>query len=106
MARKTKIIKEIVKFLKPFKPEKIFLFGSYSWGKPNKDSDIDLLIIKKTNKNPYKRIPEARLHLLKINRPFDILVMTPKEIKKRLELDDFFIKEIIQKGKLLYEEKK
>ncbi len=103
---RNKVIKKIVRFLNPYKPEKIFLFGSFAWGRPNRDSDIDLLIIKRTKKNPYQRIPEARLYLSKIDRAFDILVMTPEEIKKRLKLGDFFIKEILQRGKLLYERKK
>ena len=106
MSKKIKITKQIVKLLKPYNPEKIFLFGSSAWGKSTKDSDIDLLIIKKTKKPHFKRIPEARLYLFKINRAFDILVMTPEEIRKRLKLKDFFIEEILKKGILLYEAKK
>jgi len=101
-----KITKQIVKSLKPYRPEKIFLFGSSASGKSKKDSDIDLLIIKKTTKPHFKRIPEARLRLWEINKAFDILVMTPEDIKKRLNLGDFFIEEILRKGKLLYEAKK
>lgn len=101
-----KITKQIVQSLNPYRPEKILLFGSYARGKSIKDSDIDLLIIKKTRKPHFKRIPEARMHLYKIDRAFDILVLTPEEVEKRLKLKDFFIEEIFQKGKLLYEAKK
>lgn len=98
-----KEINQTIKNLKEYKPEKIILFGSYAWGKPKKDSDIDLLIIKKTRKGPYRRIPEARSYLHNINQAFDILVMKPEEIKRRLKLGDFFIEEIIKRGKVLYE---
>ncbi len=40
-------VQKIVQNLKKYKPDKLVLFGSYAWGKPNKDSDIDLLIVKK-----------------------------------------------------------
>jgi len=101
-----KEINQTVKNLKKYKPEKIILFGSYAWGKPKKDSDIDILIIKKTKESPYKRIPKARSYLHNINRAFDILVMKPEEVKRRLKLGDFFIKEIIKRGKVLYEARK
>ncbi len=93
---------QIVKNLKKYNPEKIILFGSHAWGKPRKDSDIDLLIIKETKESHYKRIPEVRKYLRGINEAFDILIMRPDEVEKRLKLGDFFIEEIIQKGKVLY----
>jgi predicted nucleotidyltransferase len=101
-----KIEKEIVEALKPYNPEKILLFGSRAGKKFKRDSDFDLLLVKETKKPPSERIPEARLHLLRINFPFDVLVMTPREIKKRLKMGDFFIEEILKKGKVLYEAKK
>ena len=101
--RRLKQFKKIVESLKKYQPEKVILFGSWAWGKPTKDSDIDILVIKKTKKDHYKRIPEARSYLHNLDQAFDILVMTPREIKKRLKLGDFFIEEIIKKGKVLYE---
>jgi len=101
---KQKEIQKIVQQIKEkYKPEKIILFGSFAWGKPTRDSDMDLLVIKKTKKDHYQRIPEVRSYLHNIDKAFDILVMTPKEIAKRLALGDFFIEEIIKKGKVLYE---
>ena len=102
----TNKFEKIAKRLKLYSPEKIILFGSYAWGKPTKDSDIDILVVKKTKKNPYRRIPEARSYLHNIEAAIDVLVMTPKEIEQRLELDDFFIKNIVNKGRILYESKK
>ncbi|MCM8801003.1 MAG: nucleotidyltransferase domain-containing protein [Candidatus Omnitrophica bacterium] len=99
------LFKQIVESLKFYHPEKIILFGSYARGKPAKDSEIDLLVIKSTKKDHYRRIPEVRAYLHHLDKAFDILVMTPKEINKRLKLGDFFIEDIIKKGKILYEKK-
>jgi len=96
------ITKQIVK---KYKPEKIILYGSFAYGKPNEDSDVDLLIIKSTQKTRTKRHLEVDRMLLDRTVPLDILVYTPQEIKKRLLLGDFFIKDIIQQGKILYAEK-
>jgi len=87
--------------LKDYNPEKIILFGSSVGGKLTKDSDLDLLIIKKTRKNPWKRTLEADAYL-DHDIAIDILVYTPQEIKKRLKMDDFFIQEIMQRGRLIY----
>jgi predicted nucleotidyltransferase len=86
-----------------YKPEKIILFGSFAWGKPKKDSDVDLFIAKKTKKNTLKRIMEVDKILFNRNIPLDILVYTPRQIKERLALGDFFVEDILNKGKILYE---
>jgi len=96
---------QIVEKLKNYQPEKIILFGSYAWGRPTPDSDVDLLVIKNTEQDHYQRIPEARRYLYDIDEAFDILVMTPREIDNRIQIGDCFIKEIIDKGKVLYETK-
>lgn len=101
---KQQLINKVSKQIKEqYKPEKIILFGSFAWGKPTKDSDLDLLIIKQTNKNYFQRIPEVRSYLHNFDQAFDILVMTPKEVSKRLRLRDFFVEEIIKKGKIIYD---
>ena len=85
-----------------FNPQKIILFGSFAWGKPNKDSDVDLMIVKNSKRNSFLRQLSVR-RIIKGVIPVDILVYTPKEIKNRLNIGDFFIKDIIQKGKIIYE---
>ena len=99
-------LKQISQSLKSYNPKKVILFGSYAWGKPNKDSDIDILIIKNTKEDWFLRMPKARSYLYHIDGAFDILVMTPSEIKKRLALGDPFIQLIFKKGKILYESKR
>lgn len=85
------------------RPEKIILFGSYAYGKPNKDSDVDLLIIK--NGKQKSRDYALRASKLLVPRPFpvDILVRTSANIRWRLKWGDNFFEEIMKKGRLLYE---
>lgn len=91
------------KIVDDLKPEKIILFGSYAYGKPNPNSDVDLLVILKT-RDPLKE-RSWKVSRLLLPRPFpvDILVRTPKEIKDALKSGDFFIQEIVTRGKVLYE---
>lgn len=93
------------KIVEEYKPEKIILFGSYAWGKPHKWSDVDLFIIKKSKKRRIDRERELRTILFGNKFPaMDILIYTPKEVEKRLLIGDFFIKEILSKGKVFYGE--
>ena len=64
-----------------YKPEKIILFGSFAWGKPTKDSDIDLLIVKKAEESSRKLAQEIDNSLFEREMPIDILVYSPKYIK-------------------------
>lgn len=91
------------KIVREFKPEKIILFGSYAWGKPHQDSDVDLFIVKESRQRRIDR--ERKLRSLLIGNdfpPMDLLIYTPQEIKKRLAIKDFFINDILTKGKVLY----
>src|SRR4030042_316297 len=100
-----KIITEIVdRISKGYKPKKVILFGSYAYGEPSEDSDIDLLIIKNTDKRPIDRWVEVKRILRDKSRmlPISPLVYTEKEIEQRLALKDFFVEEILEKGELLY----
>lgn len=89
---------------KHFKPERIILFGSAARGDYTADSDIDLLIIKKSNKKKAYRIKEIFESVRAVPRtyPLDPIVYTPDEIKERLSLGDYFIKRIMAEGKTLY----
>lgn len=88
------------------KPEKIILFGSYAYGTPTEDSDLDLLVIIKSSKQPrYRRAREIRKHLWGITDiPKDVLVYTQKEIEEWKEVDEAFITTAIKGGKVLYED--
>lgn len=88
--------------IKKFDPEKIILFGSYAHGSPTHESDVDLLVIVKTNKSTLQLSSEIALSL-DHSFPLDIIVKTPKQIEKRLQNGDFFLQDIINNGKVLYE---
>lgn len=101
-----KEIKKITnQIVKKYKPEKIILFGSYAWGKPTENSDVDLFIIKKTDKKFGSRLFDVA-RVINSEMGTDALVYTPKEWEDGLEKKYYFFKEINDKGKLIYEKHK
>jgi len=104
--RLERILSEIVEAIKvEYAPEKIILYGSFAYGAPDENSDIDLLIIKKTPEKPLARRVRIRriVDIRDSSYPaFSPIVLTPEEIKRRLESGDQFIHEIIVKGEVLY----
>ena len=98
-------IKRIVqKLIAEYAPRKVILFGSYAYGSPGPDSDIDLLIIKETSDRFIDRWVAVQRLLKGVHRalPVETLVLTPKEIENRLAIGDQFIAEILEKGEVLY----
>lgn len=87
-----------------YKPEKIILFGSLANGKITEDSDIDLLVIKNTKKDYWKRAKEIA-RIIDIDMPNDVLNISTKELKERISLKDDFVLDIINKGKIIYEKR-
>lgn len=96
-----KIVKQVVA---AYQPDRIILFGSYAYGKPSADSDLDLLIIKKTAERFIDRWTSVRKIVSDPERsiPFEPLILTPRELEERLARGDQFIEEIITKGEVLY----
>ncbi|MBI4994147.1 nucleotidyltransferase domain-containing protein [Candidatus Peregrinibacteria bacterium] len=96
-------IKELtLKIADSFQPEKIILFGSFAWGKPNENSDVDLFIIKETDRSTRDVAREIDGSIFPRPFPLDIVVYKPKQVEQRRENNDFFIKDILTKGKILY----
>lgn len=93
------------KIRQEYQPDKIILFGSYAYGHPHRDSDIDLLIIKDTQ----ERFIDRLFNVTKIASdpgrltPLEVIVLTPEEIRERLQIGDQFISEALGKGEVLYE---
>ena len=83
-----------------FHPDKIILFGSYAYGTPHADSDVDILVIMPAR----NQLDQAFKIRLEVPAPFpmDLIVRTPKNMKWRLEEGDSFLGEIVAKGKVLY----
>lgn len=100
-------ISKIVERIKEEQPEKIILFGSYAYGKPDNESDIDLFVIKNISAN---EIRDFRLNLkLKLwdlvkkwNIPVDIIVDNQERMNQRINEGDMFYKEILSKGNIIY----
>ncbi len=84
-----------------FAPEKIILFGSYAHGHPSSNSDVDLLVILKFDGKPVRKAIEIR-NRIKPRLPLDLLVRTPEQIARRLGQNDWFMREILEKGRTLY----
>ena len=106
-----KIKKEILKRLLPLNPEKIILFGSYAYGNPDENSDIDLYVVTNDDFIPenyeeqntiYMQV-SRRIRDLKENIPIDIIIHTKQMHQKFLELNSSFARKIIKNGEKLYE---
>jgi len=97
--------KEIVERLKPLDPDKIILFGSYAYGEPDEESDIDLFLvkdIKKKEMRKYKLELRKRVRdlIFRYQTGFDFIVASKEFIESR---EDYFYKvDILEKGKVIY----
>lgn len=94
----TAVVKQIAE---KFRPEKVILFGSYAYGKPKPESDVDLLVIMDT---PLHNGEQAAKIARAIDYHFglDLLVRRPQQLTKRLKQGDYFLQEVMEKGKVLY----
>jgi len=86
-----------------FHPQKIVLFGSYAYGNATEHSDVDLLVIMPRTRQRGERMSVRIRHAIPRDFPLDLLVRTPSEIAKRLRWEDPFIRELLEKGQVLYE---
>jgi predicted nucleotidyltransferase len=85
-----------------FKPRRIILFGSYAYGRPNADSDVDLLVIMPYRGCAARKASEIRSRV-GTSFPLDLLVRAPQEVKRRLAMNDWFMHDIIEKGRILHD---
>ncbi len=86
-----------------YDPEKIIIFGSHARGQASRHSDLDVMVIKDTDAGQLDRIREVSDVVMPRPLPLDILVKTPEEIEHRLEIGDYFIREIMDEGVVAYE---
>jgi predicted nucleotidyltransferase len=94
-----KIVQQIVS---SFRPQKVILFGSYAYGTPTTDSDVDLLVLMETREQP---LHAAAQIAATVDHPFplDILVSTPSAWEASLKRKGVFATEVTSKGVVLYE---
>ena len=101
------IIQQLVDRIKQFEPEKIILFGSYAYGTPNDDSDVDLFVVKNVKNEDRRDLRlSIRGHLRDIiynqKIPIDLLLDSQEHINERIKLGDSMYKEIMSKGRIVY----
>lgn len=95
----------VERIVEEIKPNKVVLFGSYAYGMPTPDSNVDLLIVLETDAPGKERSWAVSRLLLPRPFPVDILVKTPQEVEQALAKGDFFMREILERGKVLYEQR-
>jgi len=85
-----------------FNPEEIILFGSHAYGRPTEWSDVDLLVVMDTPKGEIETSLEIVKALPDIMFSVDVLARSRSFISRRKKIGDRFMKEITEKGKVLY----
>jgi predicted nucleotidyltransferase len=95
------IRKYVRQVVEKFHPDKVILFGSHAYGKPDEGSDVDLLVVMPA-KNEISQSIRIR-QAFDTPFPMDLLVRTPEMLAKRLSWNDWFLREIVEKGIVLYD---
>jgi uncharacterized protein len=85
-----------------FRPTKVILFGSYAYGKPNVDSDVDLMVIMPHRGSDVDAATRIRLACPR-GFPMDLIVRSPAEFRRRVQMNDVFFREVTSKGVVLHE---
>ncbi len=101
------LVQEIVKrIIDAVDPDQVILFGSYAYGIPHKESDIDILVIMETDCPRHKQSVALYRALAGLLIPKDLLVYTPEEVAEWKDVPQAFITQIVKKGVILYDKNK
>lgn len=104
MIKQEQIRNIVTKIVSEANPEKVILFGSYAWGRPTKDSDVDLLVVEKSNKARLERAVKLKEAIFPAGVAVDIISYTPEELEQAVnEHRNLFLEDIIRNGQVLYE---
>ncbi|MDE3090320.1 MAG: nucleotidyltransferase domain-containing protein [Chloroflexota bacterium] len=91
------------RLVKEFEPQKIVLFGSYVWGTPRPDSDIDLLVIVESSPlSPTRRAAQAYRCLQGLKIPVEVIVSTRHEIERYRSVPASLTRRILERGQVVY----
>ena len=97
-------VRQLVKSLLPYQPERLYLFGSWARGEEDELSDLDLVVIKQTTDPFWDRLREAARLLPSEIGGVDILVYTPDEFAAMQREGNAFVEMIIEEGRLIYDQ--
>ncbi len=103
MISKNRISEIAIKIAQNYEPEKIILFGSYATGTANDDSDLDFIIVKKTDKPKHKRGRDVRRFLLGAMIPMDLKIYTPDEFEIEQNIVLSFLNSAMKNSIVIYE---
>ena len=100
------LIRDVVRrIVQAAQPDRIILFGSRARGEARPDSDIDILVIKKSMEPGYRRDAVLYLALAGLNAPVDVITYTPEEVSDWSAVPQAFITTAVREGKVVYENK-
>ena len=85
-----------------FEPEKVILIGSHARGGADSGSDVDIFVLMDFTCRPFEQAFKIRSQI-EADFPLDILVRRPADARRRVKMGEFFLKEVMEKGKILYE---
>jgi uncharacterized protein len=99
-----KTIRKLARYIADrFHPEQIILFGSHAYGRPTSESDVDLLVVMDSVIDETETMVEIAKSLPVLTFGVDIIVRSRRTLERRKKLGDWFLQEVTQKGKVLYE---
>jgi predicted nucleotidyltransferase len=84
-----------------FAPEQVILFGSYARGTAGPDSDVDLLVVMPGEVSG-ARVAAEIITRLKPTLPLELIVRSSRQLRERLAMNDYFLREVVTTGKELY----
>ena len=102
MVNRQKVLSCLVESLKEYDPERLLLYGSWARNEEDEMSDIDLVVVKLTNKPFLERLAEASQYLTKFEKAVDLLIYTPEELVCMKEQGNAFIEMLLEEGRLIY----
>jgi predicted nucleotidyltransferase len=95
MVRARDIEAVVDQIAREFSPESVILFGSYAYGSPTEDSDVDILVVRR-HRGPEHHAASRIRHAIDAPFAMDLLVRSPAEIKRRLAWGDYFVIDIME----------
>ena len=102
MAALPQIRRFVGRLAREFRPQRIVLFGSHARGQARKNSDVDLLVVLPFRGRSARKSADIQMRL-RPTFPLDLLVRTPAQIRRRLAQGDSFLREVMEKGRILHE---